>query len=58
MTLQEAWEKWAIKVIYEGKPGFIFPTEGSHYAAFKAGWDAAENEQKKLQIITGRWGAK
>jgi hypothetical protein len=60
MTLPEAFDKWAREVIYKGnvKPGVIFPTEGSHYAAFKAGWDAAENEQKKLQIITGRWSAK
>ena len=42
-ALGEAWEKWVIEVIYKGnvKPGFIFPAEGSHYAAFKAGWDAA-----------------
>lgn len=42
-VMKEAWERWVQKEIYGGnaKPGYIFPTEGSHYQAFKAGWEAA-----------------
>jgi len=47
MVMKEAWEKWVQKNIYGGnvKPGYIFPTEGSHYQAFKAGWGAAMTTQ-------------
>jgi hypothetical protein len=40
---KEAWEKFCTDTIYgtEVKPSYVFPTRGSHYAAFKAGWDAA-----------------
>jgi hypothetical protein len=45
MVMKEAWEKWVQKEIYGGyvKPGYIFPTEGTHYQAFKAGWEAAKH---------------
>ena len=45
MTLEEAWQEWAGKVIYRNYPAnYAFPTEGSHYEAFKAGWEAAKKE--------------
>jgi hypothetical protein len=47
MTLKKAWQQWAKEVIYRGLPSrYTFPTAGSHYAAFKAGWDAASKEKK------------
>lgn len=45
MTLEEAWQEWAGKVIYRNYPAnYVFPTAGSHYEAFKAGWEAAKKE--------------
>lgn len=42
-----AWQEWATRVIGGGYPSsYVFPTAGSHYEAFKAGWEAAKKEEK------------
>jgi hypothetical protein len=42
-TMIEAWDAWAKEFIYRDHPtNYTFATAGSHFAAFKAGWDAAK----------------
>lgn len=46
MTIEEAWQIWARKIIYRNyPPNWTISTEGSHYEAFKAGWEAAKQEE-------------